>query len=277
MRRASWAERAAGGLAILGAALAAALAWGPPSPSTTSAGRDAAGPSPTPAHTADRPALADPARAAPVDHVLSRPGHVSRYAFVDRPATVRAAPGPHARRLGRLATRTPDGTDELVLALVRRTAGDGRVWVRVRTPLLPAGTVGWVPRSALGAYHRVDTWLRVDRAALRVRLVRRGRTVLTAPIAVGAAATPTPGGRFYVRDHLTQLPPGGVYGPQAFGTSARSERVTDWPGGDVVGLHGTNDPNNVPGRVSHGCIRLRNADLARLARLMPVGTPVTIL
>ena len=31
-----------------------------------------------------------------------------------------------------------------------------------------------------------------------------------------------------------------------------------------------------PGRVSHGCIRLRNRDILRLALLMPVGTPVTI-
>jgi lipoprotein-anchoring transpeptidase ErfK/SrfK len=28
--------------------------------------------------------------------------------------------------------------------------------------------------------------------------------------------------------------------------------------------------------VSHGCIRLRNADILALARQMPVGTPVRI-
>ena len=32
----------------------------------------------------------------------------------------------------------------------------------------------------------------------------------------------------------------------------------------------------LPGRVSHGCIRMRNADVLRLARLMPVGTPLRI-
>jgi lipoprotein-anchoring transpeptidase ErfK/SrfK len=67
-----------------------------------------------------------------------------------------------------------------------------------------------------------------------------------------------------------------MYGPEAFGTSARSTKVTDWPGGSVVGLHGTNRPDLIPGRISHGCIRLRNADIRRLARLMPVGTPLTI-
>src|SRR5829696_2360836 len=32
----------------------------------------------------------------------------------------------------------------------------------------------------------------------------------------------------------------------------------------------------IPGRISHGCVRLRNEDIVRLSRLMPVGTPVTI-
>jgi lipoprotein-anchoring transpeptidase ErfK/SrfK len=66
------------------------------------------------------------------------------------------------------------------------------------------------------------------------------------------------------------------YGPLAFGTSARSSVLTDWPGGGFIGIHGTDAPELIPGRVSHGCIRLRNDDILRLGRLMPVGTPVTI-
>jgi lipoprotein-anchoring transpeptidase ErfK/SrfK len=37
-----------------------------------------------------------------------------------------------------------------------------------------------------------------------------------------------------------------------------------------------NEPQILPGRVSHGCIRLRNGAILRLARLMPLGTPVPI-
>lgn len=208
--------------------------------------------------------------------ILSRPGAVSRYAFVDHPTTVRARPDPRSRVLGRLSTRTPDATSELVLLLSRARGRDGRPWLRVRTPLLPAGTTGWVPRAALGTPRRVRTWLVVDRRALRLTLVRAGRVVLRAPIGIGTPGTPTPAGSFYVRDRLTGLNPRGLYGPEAFGTSARSTRVTDWPGGSVVGIHGTNRPELLPGRVSHGCIRLRNRDVRRLARLMPVGTPLTI-
>jgi lipoprotein-anchoring transpeptidase ErfK/SrfK len=52
--------------------------------------------------------------------------------------------------------------------------------------------------------------------------------------------------------------------------------LTDWPGGGFVGVHGTNEPNLIPGRISHGCIRLRNDAIVRLSHLMKVGTPLTI-
>jgi lipoprotein-anchoring transpeptidase ErfK/SrfK len=95
-------------------------------------------------------------------------------------------------------------------------------------------------------------------------------------VAVGRRGAPTPAGRFYVRDRLSRYARTPAYGPIAFGTSATSPTLTDWPAGGFVGIHGTDRPDLVPGRVSHGCIRLRNRDILRLARLMPVGTPVRI-
>ena len=96
-----------------------------------------------------------------------------------------------------------------------------------------------------------------------------------APIGIGTDAAPTPAGVFYVRNRLTRYR-SPFYGPVAFGTSARSATLTDWPGGGFIGIHGTDRPDLIPGRVSHGCIRLRNAAILRLARLMPIGTPVRI-
>ena len=263
--RSSSAELTIGVVAGAGLALAAATLL------PDSGGRQ------TRAGSAAPPAAAAPASSSPpASQRLSRPGHVSRYAFVERPATVRAAPRAGARPLGRLRTRTADGTDEVVLVLERRTDAAGVRWLRVRTPLLPTGTVGWVPSTDVSTLRRVHTWVLVERRARRLTLVRDGHRVLRARVGVGKPATPTPSGQFYIRDRLTGLPPGGMYGPEAFGTSARSTKVTDWPGGSVVGLHGTNRPDLIPGRISHGCIRLRNADIRRLARLMPVGTPLTI-
>jgi lipoprotein-anchoring transpeptidase ErfK/SrfK len=78
-----------------------------------------------------------------------------------------------------------------------------------------------------------------------------------------------------VRSKLTRYA-SAFYGPIAFGTTARSAVLTDWPAGGFVGIHGTNQPQLLPGRVSHGCIRMRNNDILRLAALMPIGTPLTI-
>ena len=53
-------------------------------------------------------------------------------------------------------------------------------------------------------------------------------------------------------------------------------RVSDWPDGGFIGIHGTDRPRLIPGRVSHGCIRMRNADVVALAERVGVGTPLTI-
>jgi lipoprotein-anchoring transpeptidase ErfK/SrfK len=149
------------------------------------------------------------------------------------------------------------------------------VWVRTRLPVLPNNTTAWVPRSALGGYSAVTTHIVVDLAGLRATLYRRSRALFEAPVGVGQPAWPTPTGRFYIRNKLTSFK-SPVYGPVAFGTSARSDVLTDWPAGGYIGIHGTNEPELLPGRVSHGCIRLRNDDILALARLMPIGTPLTI-
>ncbi|MFL5757291.1 MAG: L,D-transpeptidase, partial [Chloroflexota bacterium] len=126
-----------------------------------------------------------------------------------------------------------------------------------------------------GVYETVRTRLDVDLHRLRATLLRDGRPLLHIRVGVGRPGWPTPTGSFYVRNRLTRFR-SPAYGPIAFGTSARSPRATDWPAGGFVGIHGTDRPDLIPGRVSHGCIRLRNADIRALARVMPVGTPVTV-
>jgi len=205
---------------------------------------------------------------------LSADPYAARWAALRRPTIARAAPSAEARRIARLSSRTAEGTTNLVLVLGTRRDSAGRLWIRAR---LPARGVlsAWLPRSALGTYGVVHTRLVVDRARLTLTLLRDGRVVFRAPVGIGRPQTPTPGGLFYVRDRVTRYA-SAFYGPIAFGTSARSATLTDWPGGGFVGIHGTDRPDLVPGRISHGCIRLRNGDLVRLARLMPVGTPMQI-
>ena len=151
----------------------------------------------------------------------------------------------------------------------------GALWVKVRLPVLPNGRAGWVRRQVLGAYQTANTHFVVDRRRLRATLYRNGKAVFTAPVGVGTASWPTPAGEFLVRSQLSRYA-SPFYGPVAFGTSARSAVLTDWPAGGFVGIHGTSEPQLLPGRVSHGCIRMRNPDILRLAELMPVGTPLTV-
>jgi L,D-transpeptidase catalytic domain len=205
---------------------------------------------------------------------LSDPAADTRWAPVLRPAVARDAPSPKAAAVGQLPTLTPDGTTNIVVA-DREADVDGKIWVRVGLSVLPNDTEGWVPRSSLGGWSFVDTQLVIDRSRFTATLYRAGRVIFRAEVGVGAPGTPTPAGHFYVRDRLNGFS-SPMYGPLAFGTNARSPTLTDWPGGGVVGIHGTDQPDQIPGRISHGCVRLTNAAILKLGSLMPVGTPVTI-
>jgi L,D-transpeptidase catalytic domain len=223
-------------------------------------------------------ALAAPARPAlaiPAPHGLADGPQLTRWAHLRHAIAARAGPGRSRRVVARVARLTAEGTVTALPVTGRRVDRRGRLWMRVVLPVLPNGTSGWVPRRALGAYEVSHHRLIVDLARKRLTLLDRGRVVLRAPVGVGQSRWPTPRGRFLVRNRLERYA-SPQYGPVAFGTSARSPTLTDWPAGGFIGIHGTNQPDLIPGRVSHGCVRLRNPDMLRLARLMPVGTPVEI-
>ena len=204
----------------------------------------------------------------------SQKAELYRYAFVIRQTVARSAPRKTAAAVAGLARWTPEGTTNLVQTLEGRRTRRG-VWIKVRLPILPANRTGWVLRKALSDWKEVRTRLVVDRRRLTATLYRRGKVAFRAPVGVGVPQWPTPRGEFFVRNQLYGFG-NPVYGPIAFGTSARSPVLTDWPGGGFIGIHGTNQPHLLPGRVSHGCIRMKNGHILRLARLMPVGTPLTV-
>jgi hypothetical protein len=225
--------------------------------------------------TPDLPAPPAPAFTIPRPRVLATSANAFRWAPLLGAVEVRSAPDRGAPVVERLPTETPEGTVHIVPVLERRQDDGGTTWVRVRAPALPDNVDGWVPRASLGGYTPVLTRLVVDLERLNAVLYADGRRVFEAPIGVGKPESPTPRGEFYVRNVLTSYR-SAFYGPIAFGTSARSRVLTDWPAGGFVGIHGTDRPDLIPGRISHGCIRMHNRDILRLARLMPVGTPLTI-
>jgi lipoprotein-anchoring transpeptidase ErfK/SrfK len=175
------------------------------------------------------------------------------------------------RALFVLRKRDPRGTQRAFL--VRSTT---KKWVRVYLPTRPNGSEGWVRARSVRMYtngYRVVVRLR----AHKLFLWRGTKRVATYPIAVGTQSTPTPRGLFYVVELLKPHKSDGSYGPYAFGLSAHSERLKTFAGGDGrVGLHGTDQPALIGSSVSHGCIRLRNAAIRRLAKILPLGTPVYV-
>jgi hypothetical protein len=200
----------------------------------------------------------------------------TKWAYTADVQPVYSQPNEHARRVTHLRTLTEDGFPEVYVVLSRWINAAGNTWLQIRVPMRPNGVTGWVHETALSALNTVHKALRINRRTLRLTLYDHGRPVFRARIGVGKASTTTPPGRFYIREkfRVSGVP---LYGPAALGTSAYAPHLTDWPGGGVVGLHGTDQPRLIPGRPSHGCVRLRNRDIMRLYRLVPRGTPVEIV
>jgi hypothetical protein len=200
----------------------------------------------------------------------------TKWAYTADLQPVFSRPSGTAHRVARLHLLTEDGFPEVYLVLASWKNSVGNTWLKIRVPKRPNGLTGWVRRSALGDLRTVHTQLRVNKHTLRVTLYDHGRKRFSARIGVGKAGTPTPTGHFWIREKFHV---GGhtLYGPRAIGTSAYAPSLSEWPGGGVVGLHGTDQPGLIPGRPSHGCVRLRNRDILRLYKLAPKGTPVEIV
>ena len=207
--------------------------------------------------------------AADVEQLSDEQGQ-TYWSEVERAVPVRAQPDRDARTTGALSRVTFYGFTDVVLAL-ERSGG----WTRVRYSGLGSKT-GWVPNSAISQPRLNRSWIVIDRRTKRLRAYRSGRLLLVAPVGIGARGSPTPGGRFFVRERLVPSNPRGSYGVLAFGISAYSRHRTGWRGGGQVGIHGTNQPRLIPGRISNGCIRLTNANVTRLGGIVGRGTPVLI-
>ena len=149
-------------------------------------------------------------------------------------------------------------------------------WLQVLLPLRPNNSLGWVQRRDVDL-SVVSLRVEIDRAAHRLRVFDGDVVVIDEPVAVGRPNTPTPAGQFFTTELLRPPNAGGAYGPYAFTLSAYSTVYQRFGSGDgAVGLHGTNEPRLLGSDASHGCIRIGNDAVSRLAALLPLGTPVVI-
>jgi lipoprotein-anchoring transpeptidase ErfK/SrfK len=157
--------------------------------------------------------------------------------------------------------------------LVEEQRGD---WLNVLLPIRPNGSTGWIKRSDVNLSpnpYRID----VDLSEHSLKVFNGDKLFLEDTFAIGAADTPTPIGQFYIRVLLQPPDQNTVYGPYAYGLSSHSETLNEFNGGDAeVGIHGNNDASVLGKNVSHGCIRMDNAKITQLAKVLMLGTPVDV-
>jgi L,D-transpeptidase catalytic domain len=190
--------------------------------------------------------------------------------------TVRTRPESSAPAIATFGRTNEQGARQVFDLLGQTTGAGGHLWYRALLPLRPNDTIGYIPADHVRVTW-TDYWLLVERTRFRLTLFQSCRRVGVFPVGIGTGSTPTPVGYFYLQALLRPSDPNGVYGPYAYGLSGFSAVIHDWRWGGLVGLHGTDDPAGIGHDVSHGCIRMFNADIERLVRILPLGTPITIV
>jgi lipoprotein-anchoring transpeptidase ErfK/SrfK len=152
-------------------------------------------------------------------------------------------------------------------------------WIDVRLAQRPNGTTAWVLASDL-TLARTPYQIVIDLASTHLTLYRAGHVVLSVPVGIGTPEYPTPVGQYFVA--FLAAPPTPGYGAFVMVTSAHSNTITDWEssGDALIAIHGPLGSDAQIGttgaRVSHGCVRLHEADLLQL-RPVPAGSPVDIV
>jgi lipoprotein-anchoring transpeptidase ErfK/SrfK len=193
--------------------------------------------------------------------------------FTVHSVAIRKTPNPQSKVIKVLHDFRPDFRPQEILAVRKQTGSDGNVWYRVSIPMRPNGTYGWIPASSVSLSPTAGQIV-VNVATRTIDLYWHGKHRYHAKVAVGAPGKETPLGHYFVAARFVPYhdPFLGVF---AVETSAYS-KLTEWPGGGVVGIHGTSEPQLLGLAVSHGCVRVANSTAVQLKRFAPLGTPIWI-
>jgi len=241
----------------------------PPAAPVEPAPAPAPAPAPTPTPTAPKP-VAPPSPVAPPNPTRSWAG---RLLVV---ATARANPTPGGKALRLLQPIAPLGAGPVWLQVRGVKVVAGVRWVKVLLPVRPNGSTAWVRASDM-VFRPIELRVVIDTGDRKLHLYRGTRKLRSFPVAVGEPKTPTPVGKFAVAEVIPTGDPKAFLGPIVMPLTAFSNVLNEYAGGNGrVAIHGTSKPELIGKPVSHGCIRMRNADIRRLTRLVRAGTPVVI-
>ena len=189
-------------------------------------------------------------------------------AQIERRTVLRAAPG--GERVTRLGPKSRWG-GPAILAVTERRPG----WVGVLHHDLANGKTGWLPADAVKVMR--EPWsLEVDLSARRGLVRLHGEVVDRFDVAIGRPEAPTPTGTFGVTDRLTTKP-GSPYGCCILALSGTQPKPPPgWPGGNRIAIHGTTKEDSIGTPASAGCLRMRDREIRKLMRRIPVGARVEI-
>lgn len=220
------------------------------------------------------------AQAAPLSRTASTVAPLQRVVALSALHAIYARPG--GGREATISAERPITGETTTLPVQATRNGPGGTWLQVRLPgrLLPGapnGRTGWIKAT----HARLSTirWhIFVSLHDRTSRIFDAGRLLRTFRVVVGAPASPTPIGQFFVEENIAE-PSNFPGAPYALATSARSEVFTEFDGGPgQVALHGVGGGlGGTPGTAeSHGCVRFTTAAITWLAARIYPGTPVTI-
>ncbi len=132
------------------------------------------------------------------------------------------------------------------------------------------------------------TAVKVDIKTNMLSVYEGDKLIAAYPVTIGSAQTVSPVGEWKVRGVAKM--PNFRYDKAMLNKGERSNDFHMLPPGPNnpvgviwialnkkgIGLHGTNDPDSIGRSASHGCVRLANWDVVRLAGKVKTGVPVSI-
>ena len=154
-------------------------------------------------------------------------------------------------------------------------------FIEVVIPILPNKSTGWVLAEEV-TLSTSNQLIVVDLSDREATLFVDGVLTLSAPVAIGTDETPTPILEAIIdvvwERGTSATNFSGAYGNNLFGLNQHSETLQTFDGKrPAIAIHGTPQPELIGSKVSNGCIRMRNEDIAAFAQYVTLGTRVQIV